>query len=157
MRILIVVSVIVLVIDQISKFFIKKFMQLYQSIEIIKDIFYITYVQNSGISFGMLGGIESEIKRWILVFIIGIAIIIISYYWFTYRNENLFYNIGCGMILGGAMGNFMDRLFIGKVVDFIDVGYKSFRWPVFNMADTCISIGIGILIFYLLFIKKEKG
>ncbi len=156
MRILLIVSVIVLVMDQISKFFIKESMHLYQSIEIIKDIFYITYVQNSGISFGMLGGIESEIKRWILVFIIGIAIIVISYYWFTYKNENLFYNTGCGMILGGAIGNFLDRLFIGEVVDFIDVGYKSFRWPVFNMADTCISIGIGILIFYLLFIRKGK-
>lgn len=156
MRVLIIVSLIVFIIDQLTKFYIKKVLYLYQSIEIIKDVFYITYVQNSGISFGMLGGIDSEIKRWILVVIIGIAIVLITYYWFKNKNQNLFYNTGCGMILGGAFGNFMDRLLMGKVVDFIDVGYKSFRWPVFNMADTFISIGIGILILYLIFIKKGE-
>ncbi len=156
MRILISISILVLILDQISKSIIKNSMHLHQSIEIIKDIFYITYVKNSGISFGMLGNIESELKRWLLVVIIGSAIVLIAYYWFTHKSENLFYNMGCGMILGGALGNFFDRLFIGKVIDFIDIGYKNFRWPVFNIADTFISTGIGVLLFYLFFIRKEK-
>lgn len=153
---LILTSLIIVILDQIVKYTVKTKMHLYESISIIKDILNFTYIQNPGISFGLLSGMESEIKRWILVAVIAFAIVLVTIYWFTYRQKSFFYNFASGLILGGALGNFIDRLFIGKVIDFIDIGYKNFRWPVFNFADTAISIGIAILIFYFLFLKKGK-
>jgi len=156
MPVLILTSITILILDQIIKYVVKTKMHLYESISIIKDILNITYIQNPGVSFGLLGGSENEIKRWILVLIIAFAIVLVTVYWFTYRQKNFFYNFASGLILGGALGNFIDRLLIGKVIDFIDVGYKNFRWPVFNFADTSISTGIGILIFYFLFLKQKE-
>ena len=107
-----------------------------------------TYVENEGAAFGLLTNASFLI---IFAAVMAITTIVIYYRFPNYWNHSLL-KIGLGLMLGGALGNLIDRLRLGYVVDFID-----FRvWPVFNIADSAISVGVIILAFYFIFIYKEK-
>lgn len=145
------------IIDQMTKMLVRNTMDLYESIVVIRNFFSITYIENNGISFGMFGYPGNDVKRWILVGIIFVAITAISAYWFIYRKKSFLYNLSCGMILGGALGNFIDRLFRGRVTDFLEFGINEKTFPVFNGADTFISIGVGLFIIYVLTEKDTEA
>jgi signal peptidase II len=170
----------VIVADQVSKFYIKGIeipflnfslpgMYPGQSIPIIGDFFKITFIENPGMAFGFNPG--SDFKLWISIFSI-IASIGLIYYLFMAKNKSLSLRIALAMILGGAIGNLIDRafygliynyapVFYGKVVDFLDFDFFNFaifgrnydRWPIFNIADASVTIGVLILI---IFYKREK-
>lgn len=112
-----------------------------------------TLVMNEGIAFGLFhdGG---SIKNYLLIFITSIATIILLFYHFKMKNPSGIKAILLALVFGGAIGNLYDRIFRGYVVDFIDIYVGSFHWPVFNLADTYITIGL-LIIFYLQIIKKE--
>ncbi len=133
-------ALIIIFLDQLTKFLIKQNLQLSQSIPIIKDILHITYITNTGSAFGLLKGFN-------FIFIaFSIIVIIVIFYFFKKikENENLL-QFSVGMLLGGTIGNLIDRLLQGAVTDFID-----FRiWPVFNLADSAVTIGVAILIVLL--------
>jgi signal peptidase II len=165
----------VIVADQISKFYIKgisipafnlKFdgMHLGESIPVINDFFKITFTENPGMAFGFDPG--SDFKLFISVFSL-VASVGLLVYLFTVRNKSLSLKIAIALILGGAVGNVIDRmfyglfydyapLFYGKVVDFFDFDFFNFsifgrsydRWPIFNIADAAVSIGVLILLFF---------
>ncbi len=144
----IIISIII-IIDQISKFLIeKKFIDI-NTIPVIKDFFHLTYVKNRGVAFGFFYG-----HVYIFVFIALVAIIGMILYLHKKNEEHSIYSrVGFIFILGGAIGNLIDRAFRGYVVDFID-----FRgiWPyIFNVADVAINIGV-ILILLEYFVEKEK-
>lgn len=142
--------------DQITKYLIRSSMKIFDSIIIIKDIFKIIYIENTGISFGLLGGAENPIKRWTLVAIVSIAAIMITFYWILNMNKNFLFNLSCGFIVGGAIGNLIDRILKGSVTDFIEIGYKEITWPVFNMADTFVSLGVFFFMIYYIFYEGKK-
>lgn len=133
-------ALIIIFLDQLTKFLIKQNLQLSQSIPIIKDILHITYITNTGSAFGLLKGFN-------FIFIaFSIIVIIVIFYFFkkVKENENLL-QFSVGMLLGGTIGNLIDRLLQGAVTDFID-----FRiWPVFNLADSAVTISVVILIILL--------
>jgi signal peptidase II len=139
-----IISIAVFISDQIIKFLVKNSMNPGESIPLIKNIFHLTYVRNSGAGFGIFQG-QTMFLIWFAVIVIGIII-------FNYEKiikEKLF-QISSALILGGTVSNLIDRIFLGFVVDYID-----FRiWPVFNIADSCITIGALILIICLM--KQEK-
>lgn len=165
----------VVITDQISKFYIKGFsipflnirhdgMYLGESIPVIGDFFKITFTENPGIAFGFDPG--SDFKLFISVFSL-IASIGLLIYLFTVRNKSMSLKIAIALILGGAVGNVIDRmfygliydyapLFFGKVVDFFDFDFINFsifgrsydRWPIFNIADAAVSVGVLILLFF---------
>ena len=165
----------VIVADQISKFYIKgislpafnlKFdgMYLGESIPVIGDFFKITFTENPGMAFGFDPG--SDFKLFISVFSL-VASIGLLVYFYTIRKKSLSLKIAIALILGGAVGNVIDRmfyglifdyapLFYGKVVDFFDFDFFNFsifgrsydRWPIFNIADAAVSIGVLILLFF---------
>jgi signal peptidase II len=165
----------VILADQVSKFYIKgislpvfniKFdgMYLGESIPVINDFFKITFTENPGMAFGFDPG--SDFKLFISVFSL-VASIGLLVYLFTVRNKSLSLKIAIALILGGAVGNVIDRmfygliydyapLFYGKVVDFFDFDFFNFsifgrsydRWPIFNIADAAVSIGVLILLFF---------
>jgi len=130
----------VVVLDRLSKIFFSDFLSIGESFPVIRNIFHITLVHNTGIAFGLF-------KDQGIVFIIipVIAIILLIYNIYSYKNNQEFslsYIVSFSLILGGAMGNLIDRVCFGYVIDFID-----FRiWPVFNVADSAITIG-AIFIF----------
>ena len=134
-------ALIVLVLDQLTKFLIRANMQLNESIPIIKNIFHFTYVANTGSAFGLFKSLN-----WFFLFFAAVVIVMIFYYLRTKINEkekNL--QLAVGLLLGGTMGNLTDRLFYGAVTDFLD-----FRvWPVFNIADSAITVSVVFLIILL--------
>ena len=137
-------ALFIIFLDQSSKYFIRSKLHLNQSIPLIQNFLHFTYITNTGSAFGLFKGLN-------LAFIlISIAVIIfILYFLRTINNNKTLWIFPTGLLLGGTTGNLIDRLFYGAVTDFID-----FRiWPVFNIADSAISVSIMILIFMTL-IKK---
>ena len=174
----------VIFVDQFSKFYIKginipflniSFDGMYygESISVIGDFFRITFIENPGMAFGFNPG--SDFKLWISVFSL-IASIGLIVYLYVVRNKSLSLRIALALILGGAVGNLIDRTFYGiiykyapafygKVVDFFDFDFFNFailgrnydRWPIFNIADASVTIGVLILIlFYRQHQKKDE-
>ena len=142
------ISSIAVILDQISKSLIlnNKFLL---PIKVSSfDILNIVYVENKGISFGMLSDYNIPFLLGILSFVISIYIIFLMT-----KSESRLELIGLSMILGGAIGNGIDRMFSGYVIDFIDLYYRNFHWPAFNFADSFITIG-AILFFVKLFSSK---
>jgi signal peptidase II len=135
-------AILVLFLDQLSKHLAAKNLILNQSVPIIKGIFHLTLIHNRGAAFGILKN-----QAPLFIFISLFAIILIYFNLKKSRNkENIVFNISLALILGGALGNLIDRLFLGYVIDFLD-----FRiWPVFNVADSAITIGAILLGYSIL-------
>lgn len=135
------ITLILLSVDQFSKYIIRQKMSLAESIPIIKSVFHITYVENRGIAFGLFP------QRSSLLIVISL-IIILGIIFFERKKviKSLKERFCLGLILGGALGNLIDRLRFGFVIDFLD-----FRiWPVFNLADSGVCIGGILMVFFLL-------
>lgn len=140
-------ALVVVALDQVSKFFIRANMTPYQSIP-EEGFFRITYVTNVGGAFGILGNQAFLIA---LTTIVGIAAILIYARYPPFNG--MLVRIALGLLLGGAVGNLIDRLSFGWVVDFIDIG----AWPVFNLADSAIVVGIILIIYYFLFPARRAA
>ena len=149
-RIFLLISAIGLFLDQITKLSIQKTLIPYQSQSIIGDIVRFTLVYNPRGIFGMPFG--SALAHFILQ-LIGIAIVI----YFAIRTKAFFYLFSYALILGGAAGNLWDRIRLGKVIDFIDIGIKNLRWYTFNLADLFIVVGIIMLIAAEIFRAKPEA
>ena len=133
---LVIPVLIILALDQLSKFIVIKNLNANQSIPIIKGLLYVTFVRNRGAAFGIL---KNQLP--LFIFTALFAVVLISLVISKKKERPLILNISLGLILAGAIGNLIDRLFLGYVVDFID-----FRiWPVFNVADSAITIGTVLL------------
>ncbi|MGH7739177.1 MAG: signal peptidase II, partial [bacterium] len=135
--ILIGVSLLVLALDQSTKILILHSLKLGQSIPLFSDFVRLTYTQNPGTAFGLFADMNPVWRIPFFVTITGLAAVIVYVYQRLIPAEKVLSRIALGMIWGGAMGNFADRLFYGKVVDFIDVGFHQYRWYIFNLADSC--------------------
>ncbi len=146
-----ILALIVILIDQWTKWLIDKKMELYESIPIIDDFFHITSHRNTGAAWGILQG------QMIFFYIITIAVIIgIIYYMQTHAKENKLLAISLSFILGGAIGNFIDRLFRKEVVDFLDFIIINYNFPIFNIADSALSIGV-VLVLLVTFLDERKA
>ena len=145
---LICLSTAVVLLDQATKFWIQSHMATGESWPVLAGIFHITYILNAGAAFGIL-----ENKTW---FFIGVALFLIGGMAYIYPKllaEKPLLRFGAGLLTGGAVGNLIDRIRIGSVVDFFD-----FRiWPVFNVADICIVCGVGCLIYTLLITRETEA
>ena len=134
------ITLIVLLFDQITKFLIRINFELNQTFPIIKNIFHLTYIQNFGAGFGIL-----QNQQWILIFVSLLVIGIIFYYIDRIKEKEMLLQVLVGFVLGGTIGNLIDKLIYGFVIDFLD-----FRiWPIFNIADSFVTIGVIGLIIYL--------
>ena len=137
------VALFVLALDQFTKQWIVQSMQRLESRRILGDFFRLTYVHNDGAAFGLnLGG------RWSFVVVtILVAAFIVLYYARTERTLTARWALA--LILGGALGNLADRVRIGEVVDFLHLSLKGVSWPIFNVADIGVSVGVGLLALHL--------
>lgn len=136
------IIITVLALDQGLKLVVQRNMELNQSIPIIENIFHLTYVLNPGAAFGIFANQT-------IFFILATLIVLgfIGFYYFRTPREKIWLRVGLVLLVGGALGNLIDRVRTGHVVDFLD-----FRiWPVFNIADIAISVGVGLLILDLFF------
>ncbi|KKI93720.1 peptidase A8 [Bacillus sp. SA1-12] len=147
------IAAIIIVIDQITKWLIVKNMELGESITVIENFLYITSHRNRGAAWGILQG-----QMWFFYIITTIVIVGIIYYIQKYTKNNKVMGVALGLMLGGAIGNFIDRLFRKEVVDFINTYIFTYDFPIFNVADSSLCIGVGLLFIHMLFFegKQEK-
>lgn len=139
-------SLFIIIIDQVTKFIVKKFVHPDEPIQIIDRYVQLNHITNPGLAFGIKIG-----ERPFLIFFALIATIVVLILIFRLKEDHLWTRIALASILGGAIGNLIDRIIFGEVVDFIEIG----PWPIFNIADVAVTFGMIILIIHLLFDKKK--
>ena len=146
-------SAIMVLADQISKTVIRYTMTLYESITVIPGFFHITYITNDGMAFG----INFPFGIYIFSGISIIFTIMLFWYLWTIKEEGIVIRSGIGLILAGAIGNLIDRLFLGEVVDFLDFMIGDLHWYVFNLADSFVTIGMGIILYDSIVLEKKRN
>ena len=142
---------VVIALDQWSKWLVKSSFNLYQSKPVIQDFFHFTYVTNDGMAFGLElpGG-----KHVLLVMTVLLTGFIVGFLW-KEKDGHPFVKYGLALILSGAVGNLMDRIIHGTVVDFMDFMIGDFHWYIFNVADSAVTIGMVLFIYHSLLLEKK--
>lgn len=142
-----IVSLAILAVDQISKWLVVKHFVPGESVTVLPHLFLLTYVENPGGAFGILANYT---EKFVLLGVILLIVVVAANFYLA--RGNLALNLALAFVTGGIMGNLADRLRFGYVIDFLD-----FRiWPVFNVADTFICIGAGLLVYLLLFSRLDR-
>ena len=148
------ISGFIVILDQITKHIIKTSVQVYESIPVIKGFFNIVFIENPGGAFGLFADHSVFVRKFVFLFLSSIVAIFVLWFYKKVCRDYFVLSCGIAMIFGGAVGNLIDRFrFEGKVVDFLDFYIKSYHWPAFNVADSAINIGMGILLYHILFNK----
>ena len=143
---------LVAVSDLLSKKLIFAYLEgFYNKQIIVFDFFNLVQVLNRGVSFGMFNNLE---EARLILSILQMSIAVILFFW-LYNNQKLHFTYGLGFIIGGALGNAIDRIKNGAVADFLDFHIASYHWPAFNLADSFVFIGVFILLFDDIFFKNK--
>lgn len=150
------VSMLVLALDQFTKFLVLKSMELHESVELIPNILSFTYTLNSGTAFGFMANMEKVVRiPFFITITIAAGSVVYAYQRLTPTDKKLT-RVALGLVLGGALGNFVDRMLYGRVVDFIDAGHLHFPF-IFNVADACISVGLMFLLVEFILEQRAKA
>jgi signal peptidase II len=147
--------VIILVLDQLTKMIVDRTMSLHQSIPIIDGFFSLTYVRNTGAAFGIFAGSHEAFRLPFLILVSVIALGFVVVMLKRLRDEETGLITALSFIIGGAIGNLVDRVLYGEVIDFLDFYWSNYHWPAFNVADSCITVGVLITLYYLIRAKGE--
>ncbi|GFO53146.1 lipoprotein signal peptidase [Geomonas sp. Red276] len=152
--ILLVVSALVLIIDQVTKLYIDKSMVLHSSIPVIQNFFSITYLRNKGAAFGILANSAFRLPFFILISVVAVIVIVVALG--KLREDQKFAAISLSLIFSGALGNLIDRVRLGEVIDFLDAHWYHHHWPAFNIADSAICVGVFLLAVDMLLEEKRN-
>jgi signal peptidase II len=150
-------ALIVVLLDRWSKRLVAARIALYTHIQIIPGFFRITHTENTGAAFSLFADSPSHWKTTLLIGFSLIAMIVVSVLLWKQKRALSITGIALSLILGGAVGNLWDRIASGRVVDFLLVYVKQYQWPVFNLADSAIVIGAGLLVLEILFSKAHSA
>jgi signal peptidase II len=143
-------AVIVIALDQITKAVVRAKLPLHDSVNVIPGLFDLTHVRNTGAAFGMLNNIEFQYKPVVMVVVALVALGAVAAYAFTLPPEQRLARFGLALILGGAIGNLIDRATAGYVVDFVDVYWRGVHFWAFNVADSAITVGVALMLLDVL-------
>lgn len=138
----------VIVVDQVSKAMVRAAMAIGESRPIIDGLLWLTHVKNTGAAFGMFRG-----QRWMLILIAFVVLTVITYVAFHLKPKSLAARTALALIAAGATGNLIDRVVFHGVTDFLDLGW----WPVFNVADMSLDIGVALLVWWVLFSDEYRA
>ena len=155
-RLFVLIVGIVVVLDQITKLLVLAGMPLYHSIPVIPGFFNLTHIHNPGGAFGFMAAGHPGLRNLLFIGVSSLAMAMLIYFYRNTPNTHPYLAAALAMIFGGAMGNLIDRLRFGEVVDFLDVYIGAYHWPAFNVADSAISIGIGIFILHVVLGKMPE-
>ncbi|MBQ3490319.1 MAG: signal peptidase II [Clostridia bacterium] len=136
------------ILDQVTKLIVVNTMEYGQSIVLIKKIFSFQYIHNYGAAWGMFSD-----HRWVFMVITSLALIAMPIILYRYRKLHFLFGLSLSLFIGGAIGNMIDRIFLGYVVDFLQFTFIDF--PIFNVADICVVFGAIIMMIYVIFFDKE--
>jgi signal peptidase II len=159
-RTFLIISVSVVAVDHLVKWVIRSTMHLNQTIEVLGDFFTLSFILNSGIAFGLFDSHPSPYKAPLLIFVSLAALGVILYIFVSLPPDIRLAGVSMGLVFGGAIGNIIDRVVRGEVVDFLDVDFPDIiipalnihmtRWPTFNIADSCVLVGIVMLLVIII-------
>jgi len=145
----------VLVLDQVTKALVSAALRLHESRRIIPGFLSLTLVHNTGAAFGILAGEGSPLRTGFFLVVSAVAMGVVLWLLWRLRPEQKVEAVALSLIFGGAVGNVIDRIRFGKVIDFVDLFYRSYHWPAFNVADAAISVGV-FLLFWCLIVRKDR-
>ena len=148
-------ALIVILLDQTSKLAVMYGLRIHESVTVIAGFFNLVHVRNRGMAFGIMNRPDINFGFYFLICASITAIVVLLIWFFRQKQANARITVGLSLILGGAVGNLIDRLRIREVVDFIDIYLGSYHWPAFNVADSAITIGTFIVAISLLFQPKS--
>lgn len=154
---LIAIVSLVSVIDQVTKLYIVKSLKLYESMVVIRHFFSLTYTRNPGAAFGFLAEQDGPFRSVFFLLISAVALVFLVYFFIKTPSEETLSIVALSLILGGAIGNFLDRVQRGEVIDFLDFYIGRYHWWIFNVADSAITVGISILILQTFFKKSREN
>jgi signal peptidase II len=143
---------VVLLFDQITKVYVDRTLHNFQSVEIIKNLFHITHVRNTGAAFGLLAGPAHPLRTTFFIVISGVAIGAILLMYRRIEDDDTLHALAFSFLLGGAAGNLVDRVWMGYVIDFLDFHWYNHHWPAFNFADAAICGGIGLILLNMVIV-----
>ncbi len=145
----------ILVVDQWTKYLVQQKLPLYRKIEVIRGFFNLTHVRNTGGAFGVFGGEKGGIGGVLFIVVSLLATSVIVFLFSKVKEQEKTLALSLSLVLSGAVGNLIDRVRYGEVVDFLDIYISSYHWPAFNIADSAICIGIALMALELLFKDKK--
>ena len=144
------VAAAVIVLDQISKLLVLDAIPLYDSVPVVPGFFHLTHIQNPGGAFGFLSRQDAVVRSAVFFTATAAALCLIVVFFRKTPSTYRWLGAGFALIFGGAAGNLIDRIRLGRVVDFLDVFVGDYHWPAFNVADSAVTVGIAIFAFHLL-------
>ncbi len=157
MRLYVSIFLVLLGLDQLTKHLIVSSMQMYEAHQIIPGFFNLVYVTNKGAAFSMLASVESPLRHYFFVTVNSAAFLGLSIAAWKMKSQHVLYRVSFALIAAGAVGNLIDRLRFGAVVDFLDFHVGDYHWPAFNVADSSICVGVAVLfVLNIIEIGKEK-
>lgn len=148
------ILVVGLALDQLSKLAILQKLPLGGKLPIIPGLFNLVHVHNKGAAFGLLSGWSAEFAWLFFVVTTAIVLVVLGYLLWRLPDDQWPAIVGYSLILTGALGNLIDRIRLGEVVDFLDVYYGHYHWPAFNVADSLVCVGAAVLVWVI--IREEK-
>jgi len=140
------VPLLVILLDQFTKWLVRTRVPLHGSVEVIPNFLDITHVRNTGAAFGFLNAVDFPGKTVVIAVVAVCALIGVSVYAGTLAREHLLPRLGMALIIGGAAGNLIDRILVGSVVDFVDAYWGTVHFWAFNVADSAITVGVALMI-----------
>ena len=146
---------ILVALDQVTKIWIDQNMRLYESRPILEGFLDLHYIRNPGAAFGLLSRSDSPFRIPFFVGVSFLAIGVILYLFHNVEPSEVLVPVALSLVLGGAVGNLIDRVRLGEVIDFIYFHYRRFAWPAFNVADIAITVGVFLLILRMFFLEKK--
>jgi signal peptidase II len=147
----VITAAVIVLLDQVTKALVLQYFQLYDAVSIVPGFFNLTHIRNPGGAFGVLAGGGSTLRNMLFLGAGSVALGMILFFLRATPDKERLMRFTLALIFGGAIGNIIDRLRFGEVVDFLDFYLGSLHWPAFNVADSAITVGIGLFVYHILF------
>ena len=154
-RVMAMIGVTILILDQLTKWLVRTQIALHDSIEIVPGFLNLVHVRNTGAAFGFLNDVDIGYKQFLMTTVALIALLAIGFYAWLVGSQERLARAGLALILGGAIGNLIDRASLGYVVDFVDAYWRSYHFWAFNVADSAITVGACLLILDMFVATKD--
>jgi signal peptidase II len=145
----------VILLDQFTKWRVRRTLALHESVPIIDSFFHLTHVRNTGGAFSLFASASDAVRLPFFVVASAIAIVALLYFLRQVGARQRLLQFALAGILGGALGNLLDRVTAGHVTDFLDLHWRGYHWPAFNVADSFITTGVVVLLVHSMFVKQE--
>lgn len=156
-KLLLCLGGLVVLLDQVTKVWVDQNLRVYEGKAIIPGLLDLHYIRNTGAAFGFLSGSHEGFRIPFFIVVSAVAVGIILFLFRKLEDSEVMMPVALSLVLGGAVGNLVDRVRLGEVIDFLLIHYKAFHWPAFNVADIAITVGVSLLVLRIFLLDKRKA